>query len=60
MKILNEILLKKNSTLLGVGPMSLNCVNATIELANENNIPLMMIASRRQIDSKKNGWWICK
>ena len=53
MKILNEIISKNKSTLLGVGPMSLNCVNATIELANENNIPLMMIASRRQIDSKK-------
>ncbi|WP_435097393.1 class II D-tagatose-bisphosphate aldolase non-catalytic subunit [Candidatus Pelagibacter bacterium nBUS_27] len=55
MKILNDILLKKNSTLLGVGPMSLNCVNATIELANDNNVPLMMIASRRQIDSEKMG-----
>ena len=39
MKILNEIISKNKSTLLGVGPMSLNCVNATIELANENNIP---------------------
>ena len=55
MKILDEILNRKNSTLLGVGPMSLNCVNATIELANQNNVPLMMIASRRQIDCKKMG-----
>ena len=50
MKILKDILDKKKSTLLGVGPMSLNCVNATIEIANEKDIPLMMIASRRQID----------
>ncbi len=55
MNILSEIINKKKSTLLGVGPMSLNCVNATIELANENNVPLMMIASRRQIDSEKIG-----
>tara|TARA_B110000858_G_C17804503_1_gene477141 strand:+ start:2392 stop:3534 length:1143 start_codon:yes stop_codon:yes gene_type:complete len=50
MKILEDILNKKKSTLLGVGPMSLNCINATVEIANEKNIPLMMIASRRQID----------
>lgn len=54
-KILSNIINSKKSTLLGVGPMSINCVNATIELANENNVPLMMIASRRQIDSKKMG-----
>ncbi len=55
MKILTDVIKTKKSTLLGVGPMSVNCVNATIELANENNIPLMMIASRRQIDSKEMG-----
>ena len=43
---------KKRCTLLGVGPMSVNCVNSTIELANEYEIPLMLIASRRQIDSE--------
>lgn len=45
----------KRSTLLGVGPMSLNCIDATIELANQFNVPLMLIASRRQIDSKEFG-----
>ena len=50
MKVLRNILNKKKSTLLGVGPMSVNCVHATVEIANENNIPLMMIASRRQVD----------
>lgn len=35
--------------------MSVNCVDATIELANENRIPLMLIASRRQIDSADFG-----
>jgi hypothetical protein len=41
--------------MLGVGPMSKNCVDATVELSNDYNIPLMLIASRRQIDSKSHG-----
>ncbi len=45
----------RRCTLLGVGPMSLNCVDAAIDIANENNIPLMLIASRRQIDSEEFG-----
>ncbi len=49
-KIINQ-----KKTLLGVGPMSLNCVDASIQLANEYKIPLMLIASRRQVDSKKLG-----
>ena len=50
------------STLLGIGPMSLNCVEAAISLANEHSVYLMLIASRRQIDSREfgggyvNGW----
>ena len=45
-------LIKKNKTALGVGPMSKNCVDSTIELSNKYNIPIMLIASRRQIDSE--------
>ncbi len=52
--ILNN-LIKKNKTALGVGPMSLNCVKAAISLTNRYSFPLMLIASRRQIDSKENG-----
>jgi len=48
---LESYLTKHRATLLGVGPMSLNCVDATIELSNHYDIPLMLIASRRQIDS---------
>ena len=55
LKNLTYLLEKRNSTALGVGPMSLNCINATIELANDNNVPLMMIASRRQIDCDSLG-----
>lgn len=46
---------KRRCTLLGVGPMSKNCVDATIELANDHQVPLMLIASRRQIDSEVFG-----
>jgi hypothetical protein len=46
---------QKGSTLLGVGPMSKNCVDATIELSNEYNIPIFLIASRRQIEAKELG-----
>ena len=45
----------KCSTLLGVGPMSLNCVDSVIEISNHEKIPLILIASRRQIDSEHFG-----
>jgi hypothetical protein len=46
---------RRCSTLLGVGPMSLNCVDAAIQVAQESQFPLFMIASRRQIDSEDFG-----
>lgn len=52
---LQSFLTKRHCTLLGVGPMSVNCVDATIELANEHEVPIMMIASRRQIDAEEFG-----
>jgi tagatose-1,6-bisphosphate aldolase non-catalytic subunit AgaZ/GatZ len=52
---LTNYLQKNRCTLLGVGPMSKNCVDATIELANTYKVPLMLIASRRQIDSDEFG-----
>lgn len=52
---LKNFLKRRRCTLLGVGPMSLNCVDAAIELANKHEIPLMLIASRRQIDSEAFG-----
>lgn len=48
-------LARNRVTLLGVGPMSVNCVDAAIELANEYEVPIMLIASRRQIDSEEFG-----
>lgn len=52
---LEDFLENRRATLLGVGPMSKNCVDATIELANTYEVPIMMIASRRQIDSEDFG-----
>ena len=52
---LNALLNKKRCTLLGVGPMSVNCVDAAIELANEHDVPILLIASRRQIDAEQFG-----
>lgn len=52
---LQSFIQKRRCTLLGVGPMSVNCIDATIELANEHEVPILMIASRRQIDSAEFG-----
>ena len=41
--------------MLGVGPMSKNCVDAVIELANQYEKNIMLIASRSQIDCDKYG-----
>tara|TARA_B100000941_G_scaffold279169_1_gene244376 strand:+ start:469 stop:1632 length:1164 start_codon:yes stop_codon:yes gene_type:complete len=55
---LREIVRKK-STLLGVGPMSKNIVDASIELGSDYSIPILLIASRRQIDSSEfNGGYV--
>jgi hypothetical protein len=52
---LTSFLARKRCTLLGVGPMSVNCVDAAIELSDEHEVPLLLIASRRQIDSEDFG-----
>jgi len=51
-----------SSTLLGIGPMSKNLIQACFELAKEKDLPLMFIASRNQVDIDEfgagyvNGW----
>lgn len=42
-------------TQLGIGPMSVHCVDAVIELANAIRQPFMLIASRRQIEAESKG-----
>ena len=52
----------QSATLLGIGPMSKNCVQATLELSKEDDYPVMFIASRNQVDLDElgggyvNGW----
>ena len=53
-KILKDNIEKKR-TLLGIGPMSKNCIDASIELSDKYLLPLMLIASRRQIDFQEIG-----
>lgn len=53
--ILRNYIQKKKCTLLAIGPMSKNIVDSTVELSNTYEIPLMLIASRRQIDSQDHG-----
>lgn len=51
-----------SATLLGIGPMSKNCVQAALELSKEDDYPIMFIASRNQVDLDDlgggyvNGW----
>ena len=42
--------IRERKTLLGVGTMSKNCVDASIEISKKLDCPIMLIASRSQID----------
>ena len=42
-------------SLLGIGPMSKTLLKATLELAKEKDFPIMLIASRNQVDSDEFG-----
>ncbi len=42
-------------TMLGIGPMSKPLLKATLELAQEKDFPIMLIASRNQVDSDEFG-----
>lgn len=52
----------ESATLLGIGPMSPNLLQASFELAKDYDFPLMFIASRNQVDADElgggyvNGW----
>jgi hypothetical protein len=50
-----DLLSRTDCTYVGVGPMSKNCVDAAIEIVNEYEIPLILIASRRQIECRELG-----
>jgi D-tagatose-1,6-bisphosphate aldolase subunit GatZ/KbaZ len=42
-------------TLLGIGPMSMRLIRGVVELAKERDFPVMLIASRNQVDSDEFG-----
>jgi hypothetical protein len=43
------------NTQIGVGVVSLNVVDSAVEIAQEHDVSLMLIASRRQIDTEELG-----
>ena len=47
--------IESGKTILCVGPMSTNCIDAAIEVSNENDIPMILIPSRRQVESNELG-----
>lgn len=54
-KKIEHFIRQRFCTLLAIGPMSKNCVDAVIELSNQYEIPLFLIASRRQIEAEEFG-----
>ena len=54
-KNLVDFVKNKRCTLLCAGPMSKNFVDSCIEYTRNKNFPLMLIASRRQIDAEDFG-----
>lgn len=52
---LESFIKRRCCTLLGVGPMSKNCVDAAIEIANDFEIYIILVASRRQIECAEFG-----
>ena len=52
---LKSYLQSKQGTLLCVGPMSKLCIDVAVEISRQHNIPLGLIASRRQIDGSQWG-----
>lgn len=44
-----------DKTLLCIGPLSCNLIDVSVEFANENKVPLVFVASRRQIECSELG-----
>ncbi|TCS81020.1 class II D-tagatose-bisphosphate aldolase non-catalytic subunit [Pectinatus cerevisiiphilus] len=64
---LNEVVQKmlafngnNKASMLGIGPMSINLIKASMILAKEKDFPLMFIASRNQVDADElGGGYVC-
>lgn len=55
-----DIVSKKKITLLGVGVMSENVVCSALEISKEYNCPLLLIASRNQVEMGRCGYGYAK
>ncbi|WP_293749416.1 class II D-tagatose-bisphosphate aldolase, non-catalytic subunit [uncultured Paraglaciecola sp.] len=53
--MIDQLLNVTQHTLLCSGPMSKNCIDASIEIARQYKMPQVLIASRRQVDSAEFG-----
>lgn len=50
----------RHFTHIGIGPMSYNLLRAALELSKEKKFPLILIASRNQVDSDRfGGGYVC-
>lgn len=53
--MIKNFIKNRSATLLCSGPMSKNCIDVSIELSKQFDVPQVLIASRRQIDSEEFG-----
>lgn len=53
--LIDRLLSAKQYTLLCSGPMSKNCIDASIDIARQHKVAQVLIASRRQIDPAEFG-----
>ena len=53
--MIDDFIKSREVTLLCSGPMSKNCIDASIELSKQFDIPQILIASRSQIEMKELG-----
>lgn len=53
--MIGEFIRNQAATLLCCGPMSRNCIDAAMEISHGYDIPLVLIASRRQVDCAELG-----
>lgn len=47
--------ISKNKTILGIGPVSKTVTEVAINLANKKNVPILLIPSRRQVETQSLG-----
>ncbi len=53
--LIKQFITQNKATIMCAGPMSKNCIDASVNISVKYNIPQILIASRRQIDSAEFG-----